>query len=183
MIGLPEILIVALIVFLLFGGYKRLPQIGRSAGKGLRIGGEKAKEIADSAEERVGDKFDAEGIGRSAGKGARELREVRDALKGTSASAGDTPPRRSAPAVEQDPPLQPEPRPERPAAAPAEAPAASEPPDPPAAVEPSGPPAASRPAEPTAAFEPAEPPAAPPDSSAEGTDTAASGDEEEAGAS
>lgn len=86
MIGLPEILIVALIIFIVFGGYKRLPQIGRTAGKGLRIGGEKAKEIADSAEERVGDRVDAESIGRSAGKGARELREMRDALKGTSSS-------------------------------------------------------------------------------------------------
>ena len=45
-IGVFEILIIVLIVLILFGGYKRLPGLGRSAGTGARKSGEKAKELA-----------------------------------------------------------------------------------------------------------------------------------------
>ena len=46
-IGVVEILIVVAIILIVFGGYKRLPQLGRSAGTGVRKGGIKAKEIAE----------------------------------------------------------------------------------------------------------------------------------------
>ena len=49
--GPLEILIVLLIVGVVFAGYfrKHLPQLGRSAGRSARVGGEKAKELAAQA--------------------------------------------------------------------------------------------------------------------------------------
>ena len=49
-IGVLEILIVVVIVLIVFGGYKRLPQLGRSAGTGARKGSAPAQE-ADAPSE------------------------------------------------------------------------------------------------------------------------------------
>jgi TatA/E family protein of Tat protein translocase len=65
-IGLPEILVLALIV-LIFFGYKRLPQLGRSAGEGLRTGIDKAKGMSSSVGDKVDGKVDPQAIGRQAG--------------------------------------------------------------------------------------------------------------------
>jgi TatA/E family protein of Tat protein translocase len=80
-IGLPEILVLAVLVLIIFG-YKRLPQLGRSAGQGLRAGVDKAKELGTSVGDKVDGKVDPSDIGRSAGKGLREAREFRDAITG-----------------------------------------------------------------------------------------------------
>jgi TatA/E family protein of Tat protein translocase len=85
-IGLPEILVLALIV-LIFFGYKRLPQLGRSAGEGLRTGIDKAKGMSSSVGDKVDGKVDPQAIGRQAGKGLREAREFRDALTGKETSS------------------------------------------------------------------------------------------------
>jgi sec-independent protein translocase protein TatA len=92
-IGLPEILVLAVIVLLVFG-YKRLPQLGRSAGEGVRTGIDKAKGLSDSVGDKVDGKVDPQSIGRSAGKGLREAREFRDALTGkeTPKPAAKAPP-------------------------------------------------------------------------------------------
>ena len=50
MIGPLEILIILAIVLVIFGA-RFLPQLGRSAGKGVRIGTEKGKELASVAQE------------------------------------------------------------------------------------------------------------------------------------
>ncbi len=81
-IGPLEILILVLILLILFGGYKRLPQFGRSAGTGARKGGEKAKQLAGQVREKA-EGVDTSKIGESVGKGFREARDVRDAVKGT----------------------------------------------------------------------------------------------------
>lgn len=81
MIGLPEILIVVVIVALIFG-YKKLPQLGRSAGEGTRKGIDKARELSTTVGDKVDGKVDPSSLGRSAGKGLREAREFRDALTG-----------------------------------------------------------------------------------------------------
>lgn len=94
--GVLEILIVAVIALVVFGGYfrKRLPEFGRTAGQHARVGGEKAKELADQATgratevsgkvgEKVGERFDPATVGRTAGKHVREARELRDSFKGT----------------------------------------------------------------------------------------------------
>ncbi len=101
MIGPLEIVILLVIVLLVTGAYKKLPQLGRSAGTNARIGSEKARELADRnaprakelAEQagakgsevgaKVGEKVDAGSLGRRAGKGLREAREMRDSFKGT----------------------------------------------------------------------------------------------------
>jgi Sec-independent protein translocase protein TatA len=101
-IGLPEVLILIVIILLVFRAYKYLPQIGRSSGKALRVGGEKAKELTEKAGEKHGDKFDASNMGRTAGKGVREAREFRDSFKGTL----DAP---------KEPAAQPSPQPSKPA--------------------------------------------------------------------
>lgn len=95
-IGPLELIILLAIVLVVFAGYfrKRLPEFGRKAGEATRVGGEKAKEIASTTGEKVGDKWDPEAIGRKAGEGFREAREIRDSFKG----ALDTPAERSAPA-------------------------------------------------------------------------------------
>ncbi len=85
MIGPLEIIVVAIVLLVIFG-YKKLPQLGRSAGTGLRSGGEKAKELADSVGEKASGKVDPKSIGRSAGKGVREAREFRESFTGASGS-------------------------------------------------------------------------------------------------
>ncbi len=80
-IGLPEILIFLVILLLIFG-YKKLPQLGRSAGETTRTGIEKARELSTTVGDKVEGKVDPSTIGRSAGKGLREAREFRDALTG-----------------------------------------------------------------------------------------------------
>jgi Sec-independent protein translocase protein TatA len=82
MIGLPEVIILIFIILLVFRAYRYLPQLGRSSGKALRIGGDKAKEYADKAGQKAGDKFDPGAMGRKAGSGVREAREFRDSFKG-----------------------------------------------------------------------------------------------------
>jgi TatA/E family protein of Tat protein translocase len=83
-IGLPEILVLVLIV-LIFFGYKRLPQLGRAAGSGLRSGIDKAKGASDSVGSKIDGKVDPQAIARQAGEGLREAREFRDALTGKEA--------------------------------------------------------------------------------------------------
>ena len=138
--GVLEILIVAVIALIVFGGYfrKRLPEFGRVAGRNARIGGVKAKELADQATvkgsevsgkvgEKVGDRFDPADMGRSAGKHVREAREFRDSFKSMNpmaeAKAKATPeekpePTREAPVAEK-PATEPSPEQETPVAAPA----------------------------------------------------------------
>ena len=72
MIGLPEIVILVVILLILFGGYKRLPALGRSAGKGARVGGEKAKELAGMAQKKT--------EANKAGKGVREVKELKQVI-------------------------------------------------------------------------------------------------------
>jgi TatA/E family protein of Tat protein translocase len=86
MIGLPEILVLALII-LIFFGYKRIPQLGRAAGEGLRTGIDKAKGMSSTVGDKVDGKVDTQAIGRQAGKGLREAREFRDALTGKETSS------------------------------------------------------------------------------------------------
>jgi TatA/E family protein of Tat protein translocase len=114
-IGLPEILVLLVIILLVFG-YKRLPQLGRSAGQGLRTGVDKAKELGTSVGDKVDGKVDPSDIGRSAGKGLREAREFRDALTGK-----ETPKPKAAAAPAAAPPAAPAP--------PAEAPQSDAPPE------------------------------------------------------
>ena len=92
-IGVFEILIIVLIVLILFGGYKRLPGLGRSAGTGARKGGEKAKELAGQIRTKA-EGVDTAKIGESVGRGLRDVRDVRDSVKGvgTDSSAGKTGP-------------------------------------------------------------------------------------------
>jgi Sec-independent protein translocase protein TatA len=82
MIGLPEILILIFIILLVFRAYRYLPQLGRSSGKAIKTGSDKAKELADKTSEKHGDKLDPQKMGQSAGKGFREAREFRDSFKG-----------------------------------------------------------------------------------------------------
>lgn len=83
MIGPLEIAILLVIVFviLLMGGHKYLPTLGRSAGKGAKTGGEKAKQLASTVGEKASE-IDTEKIAKSAGDGIREAKEVRGALIG-----------------------------------------------------------------------------------------------------
>ncbi|MFI5025245.1 MAG: twin-arginine translocase TatA/TatE family subunit [Solirubrobacterales bacterium] len=105
MFGGWEILILAVIV-LLFIGYKKLPEIGRSAGEGARQLKEGAQKQVSSArtyaEERgpeakayvderketakayIDEKTpDAGNVGRTAGKHVREYRELKEEIMGT----------------------------------------------------------------------------------------------------
>jgi Sec-independent protein translocase protein TatA len=88
-IGLPEILVLAVIILLVVG-YRYLPQIGRSAGETLRSGVDKAKGLSSSAGEMVQDKVDPQAIGRSAGRTLREVRETRDAFTGKDEKANSS---------------------------------------------------------------------------------------------
>jgi Sec-independent protein translocase protein TatA len=90
-IGLPEILVLV-VLLLIFFGYKLLPQLGRSAGEGLRTGIDKAKGMSSTVGDKVDGKVDPQAIGRSAGKGLREAREFRDALTGKEAPKPATAP-------------------------------------------------------------------------------------------
>lgn len=93
--GVLEILIVLAIALVVFGGFfrKQLPQLGRKAGTNARIGAEKARELADAStakvNETVGDKIDPAAIGRSAGKGVREARELRDSFNAPLDAPGE----------------------------------------------------------------------------------------------
>ena len=89
-----------LVIILLVFGYKRLPQLGRSAGSGLRTGVDKAKELGASVGDKAEGKVDPQSIGREAGKGLREAREFRDALTGKqTAKPAPAPAAAPAPAV------------------------------------------------------------------------------------
>jgi sec-independent protein translocase protein TatA len=99
MIGLPEILIV-LVIVLLFFGYKKLPQLGRSAGEGVKTGIGKAKELSTTVGDKVDGKVDPQNIGRQAGKGLREAREFRDALTGKESPKPAAAPAKAAEATE-----------------------------------------------------------------------------------
>lgn len=79
MIGLPEIIILVVIALIVFGAYKRLPALGRSAGKGVRVGGEKAKELADVARQKA-EGIDAKSIANQAGRGVREAKELKQVI-------------------------------------------------------------------------------------------------------
>jgi Sec-independent protein translocase protein TatA len=81
MIGPLEIAILIVILLVIFGGYKRLPALGRSAGKGARVGGRKAKELAGVVSEKT-DGIDSKSIANSAGKGIREAKELKEAITG-----------------------------------------------------------------------------------------------------
>jgi Sec-independent protein translocase protein TatA len=81
MIGPLEIVILVVILLVIFGGYKRLPALGRSAGKGARVGGEKAKELAGVVSKKT-DGIDSKSIANSAGKGIREAKELKEAITG-----------------------------------------------------------------------------------------------------
>jgi TatA/E family protein of Tat protein translocase len=97
-IGVLEIVILVVIVLIIFGGYKRLPQLGRSAGTGARKGGEKAKELAGQLRTKA-EGVDTKKVSESVGKGIREAREVRDTVKGIASGeepAGEDPKRSSA---------------------------------------------------------------------------------------
>jgi hypothetical protein len=102
-IGVLEIAILVVIVLIVFGGYRRLPQLGRSAGTGARKGGEKAKELAGRLRSRA-EGVDTKKVSESVGKGIREAREVRDTVKGIASGegpAGEDPKR--SPASSDDP--------------------------------------------------------------------------------
>ena len=120
MIGPLEVLILLFIVLLIF--HKRLPGLGRSAGKNAKLGTEKAREFADtntpkakelvsqvstkSSEvgEKVGSqvsgKVDAGDLGRKAGKGLREARDIRSEFK----SFLDPPPKQPKPPKQESAP-------------------------------------------------------------------------------
>jgi Sec-independent protein translocase protein TatA len=88
-IGLPEIIVLAVIILLVVG-YRYLPQIGRSAGQGLRSGIDKTKGLSSSVGQKVEDSVDPSSIGRSAGRSLREVREVRDAFTGKDEKKADS---------------------------------------------------------------------------------------------
>lgn len=103
MIGLPEIIIILVILLLIFG-YKRLPQLGRSAGEGVRTGVGKARELSTTVGDKVDGKVDPSSIGRSAGEGLREAREFRDALTGKETPKPAAPATAPAPAPHTEEP-------------------------------------------------------------------------------
>jgi Sec-independent protein translocase protein TatA len=117
-IGPLELIILILILLVIFGGYfrKRLPEFGRRAGEGAKVGTEKARELVDSTSGKVGEvggkvgeRVDPASIGRKAGEGMREARELRDSFKG----AWDAPAQRPVERTEA-----PKPDPEAPASPP-----------------------------------------------------------------
>lgn len=110
MIGPLEIVILLVIILLVTGLYRKLPALGRSAGTQARVGGEKARELADrtapKAKElagkasakgsevgaKVADRIDPAEIGRKAGTGVREVRDVKASFTGML----DAPPKQDA---------------------------------------------------------------------------------------
>ena len=122
MIGPLEIVIIAFVLLLVFGGavYKKLPQLGRSAGEGARKLGDsamkksgEAKQLAATTKEKHGDKVDPSALARQAGKGVREAREFKDSFTGagTTSSAGETGKAAPKPAPAPAPEPTPEPQP------------------------------------------------------------------------
>jgi TatA/E family protein of Tat protein translocase len=104
MIGPFEVLILVVIVLVIFGGYKRLPALGRSAGKGARVGGEKAKELAGVARQKT-EGIDGKSIANQAGKGLREAKELKQVITEPLADKkpdGSTSPTESAPTPKPD---------------------------------------------------------------------------------
>lgn len=89
-VGILEIAIVAVILFVIFG-YRYLPRLGRRAGESVSA-------VRGSVREAVGDKADPKAIGRAAGKGVRELREFRDAVTGKESPGGQSGGRPAPPA-------------------------------------------------------------------------------------
>ncbi|MGZ5439855.1 MAG: hypothetical protein ACXWFJ_08390, partial [Candidatus Aminicenantales bacterium] len=83
-----------------FAGYfrKRLPQFGRTAGDTARVGSEKAKELAAQAGDKAGDKWDPSALGKKAGEGVREAREIRDSFKGALDAPASKPAQSEEPA-------------------------------------------------------------------------------------
>ncbi len=80
MIGPLEIAIVVILA-LIFFGYKRIPELGRSAGKAVRKGTDKGKEFATSASKKA-ESVDTKQIARQAGEGWRDVRDLREAVTG-----------------------------------------------------------------------------------------------------
>ena len=80
--GILEILLVLAFALVIFG-YKRLPALGRSAG-------EKVNQLSSTARGTLGDKeTDPGSLGRRAGQGVREARELREALGGKGPRRGE----------------------------------------------------------------------------------------------
>ena len=88
MFGGWEIVVVVVVLALLFG-YKYLPALGRSAGKGTR---ELKESVGGMAAEHD---VTTESLGRKAGAGMREIREFKDTFK-ASATADPPPPANGA---------------------------------------------------------------------------------------
>jgi sec-independent protein translocase protein TatA len=83
-VGPLEIVIVLLIALVIFGGSK-LPQLGRSAGKGLRKGGDTAVEFKDTALGK--ESASPEPAGRSeeyARTAGKSVRDFKDSVTGKS---------------------------------------------------------------------------------------------------
>ena len=118
-IGPLELAIIAVILLVIFGA-RFLPQLGRSAGKGVRIGTEKGKELASVAQEKAKD-VDTKAIARQAGDHVREARDLRDAVKGTGdafkGTSQTTEPAQQPAAQQAVPPAEPAPAPAAAAAA------------------------------------------------------------------
>ncbi len=130
MIGPLEIVILLFIILLVTGLYKKLPSLGRSAGEGARVGGEKArelydanapkaKELADRAStkgsevgSKVGDRIDPADLGRKAGKGVREARDMRAEFKGFLDAPAPSATKKSGPSEAPGPAADAERRPE-----------------------------------------------------------------------
>ena len=96
MIGLPEIIVLVVIVLLIVG-HRRIPEIARAAGNGLRSGVDKARGLSSTVGKKVDEKVDPQSIGRSAGRTLREVRETRDAF------TGKEPPKDEKPGTGSDP--------------------------------------------------------------------------------
>lgn len=85
-IGPLEVVILLIVLLLLFGS-RKLPELGRTAGENLRKAGKGARQLGDSTSEKIGDRVDPKSIGRSAGKGVREARDLRDSFTGAKDAA------------------------------------------------------------------------------------------------
>lgn len=105
-VGIPELLILGLVILLVFGP-KRLPEIARSLGKGMRelkssIGGDHHDDgirpellAVPTEHEAVIDRFDRDAVpaavDRRAGRSAGSLAEAVAARAGVEADTGDKP--------------------------------------------------------------------------------------------
>lgn len=106
MIGPLEIVIILAILLVIFG-VKYLPQLGRGAGTGVRIGTEKGKELAATVSEKTKD-IDTKDIARQAGEHVREARDLRDTIKGETKPAPSATEQAAEPAAEKPAPDAPE---------------------------------------------------------------------------